>query len=121
MKVKERKVNRGVAVGIAVAGLTLAAQGLSKSDLPRGPDIQPLAGSCNIGPFPQTSKAGQYNQLCNVMQDAEKCLAFLKRHFHHNGEVEAVYESDVAKANYCLDVLKRDLGLDMDTDTDGEG
>ncbi len=63
-------------VGLSI-GNNLNAQG---SELPRGQNILPLAGRCNIATFPQTVKAGGYNVLCNVMPDTEKCFAFIKSH-----------------------------------------
>lgn len=99
---------------VAVAGIGAATNASAAVQLPRGADVGYLAGNCPIGAFPQTSKAGQYNALCHIMQDSEKCLAFIKGHFSFNAGVVAVEPmsgEDTEKGRYCLDVLKRDLGL----------
>lgn len=101
---------------LAALGMSVAS-GAMAAELPRGADIDPLAGNCGIAKFPQTSKAGPYNALCDVMQDNEKCLALIKGQYNFDGQkvtVEKFYQSEVPKARYCLDVLKRDLGLNQD-------
>ena len=76
--------------------------------VPRGREIEALAGNCGIGPFGQTGKAGPYNGLCRTMSDAEKCLAVVKQSFNsENGETRPSYQSD--KLSYCLDVFRREL------------
>jgi hypothetical protein len=102
-------------LGAVVATAGLGASPLSADfQAPRGADVEPLAGNCQIGTFSQTGKAGIYNELCDVMQDSEKCLALIKGHFHYNGQtvsVQKTSEGQKAKHEYCLDVLKADLGL----------
>lgn len=98
---------------VAIVAASLGTYGYA-APMPRGADVGELAANCAIGPFPQMSKAGGYNVLCNTMQDAEKCLALVKRHFSFDGTdvtVEPVAEHEQARAAYCLDVLKRDLGI----------
>lgn len=76
--------------------------------VPRGREIEALAGNCGIGPFGQTGKAGQYNGLCKTLTEAEKCLAVVKQSFNHdNGDTHPSYQAD--KLNYCLDVFRREL------------
>jgi hypothetical protein len=96
-----------VAASLSSGASALAAVG-------RGMNVEPLAANCQTGKFPQTSKAGQYNVLCNVMQDSEKCLALIKGQFSFDGTnvtVAPVDHDDQAKAQYCLDVLRTELGL----------
>lgn len=77
---------------------------------PRGQFILPYASNCQMGPFPQTAKAGEYNQLCHIMQDSEKCLAFIKGHFRQDGETVIVNKThSPEKAAFCLSALKHDL------------
>jgi hypothetical protein len=114
MSQKEKSLEQKIAALVAAAGLTAAASASAATSVPRGENVGSLAGNCSIGAFPQTSKAGPYNVLCNVMKDSEKCLAFLKGHFHFNGQtvdVRPVNHQEEAKAEYCLDVLKQELGL----------
>lgn len=104
--------NKVLLATVAVAfGLSSVA---GAANPPRGHEVRPLAGNCGVGAFPQTTKAGEYNVLCDSMQDSEKCLALIKQHFSVSGTTVTVdkvnsYQAD--KAAYCLDVLKRDLGL----------
>jgi len=100
-----------MAVALVAASLSPYA---GAAGVPRGADVNELAANCGIGRFPQMSKAGGYNVLCDTMQDAEKCLALVKRHFIYDGKnvtVEPVGEHDQARAAYCMDVLKRDLHI----------
>ena len=100
-----------VAAVVAAASLTAQAQN-ARPQLPRGMNVDPLAGNCNIGTFPQTSKAGPYNQLCHIMQDPEKCLGAIKRQFFVNGDtgkISPVYSGDAPRMAYCLDVLRQEL------------
>lgn len=76
-------------------------------EMPRGRDIHPLAGNCTIGPFRQTSKAGGYNTLCEIMSDSEKCLALIKGHFNRDGSHEATLQSE--KLRFCLETLESEL------------
>ncbi len=114
-----QKPNKGISPFLASAiavGLS-AAPTLNAAGTPRGMNVKPLASGCRIGSFPQTTKAGEYNALCEVMQDSEKCLALIKGHFRVNGEnvtLDKVSEDDLARARYCLGVLHHDLGLDLD-------
>ncbi len=94
---------------VAAASLTASAETLSP---PRGANVDPLAANCNIGPFPQTSKAGKYNQLCDIMQDSEKCLALVKDKFREvNGNVAVYPVTNLGepRMQYCLDVLRTAL------------
>ncbi len=101
---------RVMAVALATTSVTAALGSTSKvGDLPRGADVGTLAGGCGIGPFPQTTKAGGYNALCATMQDAEKCLAFIKGHFEATGAVNPTSEPE--KMEYCLETLARDFGI----------
>jgi hypothetical protein len=75
----------------------------------RGANVERLAGHCPVGSFPQTSKAGPYNALCNQMPDAEKCLAFIKQHFNDTDGVVTETE-DVDRMSYCLAELEAVLG-----------
>ncbi len=95
---------------VAAASLTASANTLSAT--PRGRDVSPQASGCNIGHFPQTTKAGEYNELCNVMQDPEKCLALVKRQFRFDGTnviVTPVSNLNEPRMGYCLDVLRNAL------------
>lgn len=112
MKLNIRKLATAVAVTAGV--VVTPAIG---NDLPRGADVGPLAANCPIAKFPQTSKAGPYNILCKVMKDSEKCLALIKRQFDYDGQtvkVEKVYQEDVQRARYCLNILKEELGLELE-------
>lgn len=112
---KNKTLEQVIASAIAVAGLAASPTVLAGFEPPRGADVDELAGNCNIGPFPQLSKAGPYNELCNIMEDSEKCLGFIKRQFHFNGETVTVskfHEGEADKGRYCLEVLNRDLGVD---------
>jgi hypothetical protein len=102
--------HRVMAVALATATVHTAVGSTSKvGGPPRGADVSARAGGCGIGPFPQTAKAGEYNALCATMQDAEKCLAFIKGHFEPSGAVNPA--EDTAKMEYCLETLARDLGV----------
>jgi hypothetical protein len=95
-----------------ISGFSSISVANGLDEVPRGRDIEPLAANCNIGLFPQVSKAGPYNALCNVMQDSEKCLALIKGAFHYNGETVKVFPiKDQDRGRYCLNVLKNELGL----------
>ena len=112
---------RKLASLVATVGLTASVTGSATAAVPRGADVQPLAANCNIGPFPQTSKAGQYNALCNIMQDSEKCLALIKGSIYFNGTEVTTHPltgEGVEIGRYCLDVLKRDLGLGNDSNSE---
>lgn len=100
---------RVMAVALATATVNASASTSKVGGPPRGADVGTLAGGCGIGPFPQTTKAGQYNALCATMQDAEKCLAFIKGHFEDSGAVNPT--GDTAKMEYCLETLARDFGI----------
>lgn len=107
---KTKSLSPLLASVVTVAGI--ASTGPVMADVGRGMNVEPQAASCRIGTFPQTSKAGAYNVLCEVMQDSEKCLAFLKRHYRVNGETVTTNKTkDVAKLQYCLEVLQHDLGV----------
>ncbi len=98
---------------VAAAGIVGSVSATAKVDptsVPRGADIAPIAGACTIGKFPQTMKVGHYNALCHTMQDAEKCLAFIKGHFASDGDTTKTGEP--AKMEYCLGELSRVLGAD---------
>lgn len=94
---------------LASAGFSVAGQAVA--DTPRGRDILPQAGNCAIGPFHQTSKAGQYNILCEEMSDAEKCLAFIKGQFDNEGGHLPFSQHEVEKATYCMEALQKALLL----------
>lgn len=97
-----------------VATAAAISTGAVAAEPPRGMDVRPTAAHCRVGTFPQTTKAGPYNVLCEVMEDSEKCLAFIKGRFAFDGQkvtVQPFHPDAQAKAQYCLDVLKRDLGL----------
>ena len=96
------------AVGIMAGG----TPALADAATPRGMNVLPQAVGCRIGTFPQVTKAGQYNVLCEVMQDNEKCLAFIKGHFRTVGETVSVRPTpNKEKLQYCLEVLQHDLGI----------
>jgi len=76
--------------------------------VPRGSEIKARAGGCKIGPFEQSMKAGEYNQYCTQLTDAEKCLALVKQSFNPNdGVARPAYEQE--KAAYCIDLLRAEL------------
>lgn len=109
MGTKNQTMHQIIASVVAGAGLSISVGATAKvAPPPRGADVQRAAGGCAIGPFPQTMKAGPYNVLCSSMQDAEKCLAFIKGHFLSNGSTVETSAPD--KMEYCLDTLKKDLG-----------
>ncbi len=108
----KKKTLSPLLTSVATAASIVAGSAALGSNLPRGMNVQPLAGSCRIGTFPQTSKAGGYNELCEVMQDSEKCLAFIKGHFHQKNDIVTTSKThDLPKLQYCLEVLQHDLGL----------
>ena len=83
-------------------------------DVPRGYAIEGLAGNCAVGPFPQTSKAGRYNVVCDTLTDAEKCLGFIKQHFISPVDGRTIKTHDNERLNFCLDTLKGELGLSIE-------
>jgi hypothetical protein len=99
-------------IGVAAVGLLSGAA--ASAEVPRGQNIEPRAAGCNIGPFGQVRKAGEYNLLCNEMSDAEKCFALIKGHFDEAGAIQPTSESDLARMKYCLDTLTRELGISQD-------
>ena len=115
---KEQKIQLVMASAVAAAGLTLTLSAQADQGPPRGPDVDPIAGNCAMGPFPQTTKAGWYNSICEEMSDAEKCLAVIKGHFRHNGDLSDWSPHSQEKVQFCLDTLKSDLGLDDDQGTE---
>lgn len=68
--------------------------------MPRGAEIEAVAGHCFIGPFGATGDVGEYQGLCGRLTSAEKCLAYLKQHIGSDGELFSV--EDQAKAVFCL-------------------
>ncbi len=94
-----------------LASSGLAAAGTALADTPRGQDVRPQAGNCEVGPFHQTMKAGEYNILCQEMSDAEKCLAFIKGQFDTEGGHQPFSDIHVEKAKYCMDALQKALLL----------
>ncbi len=96
---------------LAIAAISLATISAS-AQLDEGPargrDIDPTAGSCNIGPFSQTAKAGSYNQLCATMTDSEKCLALIKGQMWEY-EFSSVRGERIEIMEYCLDHLRSKL------------
>ncbi len=92
---------------VALQGTNGQAQGIAEKDLPRGFDIDPLVANCSIGPFPQTTKAGQYNSLCSIMSDSEKCLAILKAYVMKEARIRNIEE----RAEYCREHFINELGL----------
>jgi hypothetical protein len=77
--------------------------------LPRGQNINSLAGACAIGPFEQTGKAGPYNAYCDQLTEAELCLAFIKGHFNTmDGRVHP-NRLEQGKVTYCLDTFRNEL------------
>lgn len=101
-----------VATVVTAAGIASGGTPALAVEPPRGMNILPYAANCRIGTFPQVSKAGQYNVLCEVMQDSEKCLAYIKGHFRTVGtEVTVEKAEDNAKMQYCLQTLQHDLGI----------
>jgi hypothetical protein len=94
----------------ALTSLTLGAPVVSAQEQggpPRGADVGSRAGSCGIGPFSQVTKAGPYNQLCEIMSDSEKCLALIKGHFNPDGSHGVTRYAD--KLRYCLETLENEL------------
>lgn len=105
-------LNGIIASGLAAATLSMSSPLVAQNAPTRGENIDSVAGHCRIGQFPQTQKVGYYNSLCEIMQDGEKCYAFLKGHVQSSGAIEPVNSEAIEKARYCLDVLRRDLGLE---------
>ena len=101
---------------VAAAGMAVSVGATAKvggptgkvASPPRGAEIGGAAANCPIGPFPMTSKAGEYSRLCGSMQDAEKCLAVIKLHFNTDGTTEKTTDPD--KMTYCLNELGKALG-----------
>lgn len=100
----------GSALFLAGSFALPAASAQADNGVPRGESIKSIAGSCQIGPFEQTSKAGSYNQLCKEMTDAEKCLALLKRHFR-GSELRESHGVSKDKLTYCLGSFAASLGI----------
>ena len=94
---------------VSVATLLAAGQALASDEAtpPRGIDIKPGASACAIGPFGQTRKAGEYNQLCAQLTDSEKCLALIKGQMSASGVLSPAERQDVA--NYCLENFRKEL------------
>jgi hypothetical protein len=114
----QNDLHKILATVVAAAGFAVSVGATAKvaghtgkvSGPPRGLDILPIAGQCNIGTFPQTTKVGRYNVLCNTMADSEKCLAFIKGHFDSTGASTETADAD--RLTYCLDELGKVLGAD---------
>lgn|SRR5690242_18231660 len=96
-----------LASAVTAVGITTAVFA-DTSALPRGADVDELAGNCAVGTFHQTTKAGPYNALCDSMEDAEICLGFLKQHFNATGTTRKTYNPD--KMAFCVAELGDVLG-----------
>lgn len=97
-------INQIIGTAVVAAGLSASLVATAKvSGLSRGADVGELAGNCGIAKFPQTSKAGGYNAICDEMQDAEKCLALIKQHFNSDGSTNVTH--DAGRMRYCLGEL----------------
>lgn len=98
-----------IGAAIAVSGIAGKAFG---EEPPRGRDVLPQAGKCQIGPFPWVAKAGAYNPICKEMPDAEKCLALIKGQIKQDYDMDEI-SGDVQtnKAKYCLELFHQKLGL----------
>ncbi len=94
---------------LTLTAIAIGVPAAAQFSPPRGPDVGAQASSCNIGPFPQVSKAGEYNVLCDTMPDAEKCLALVKRHMSEDGVLRKAGEQDIEKVRYCLKTFENDL------------
>lgn len=121
---KNLNKTRQITKSLMGLGTTLLASNLSAKpfELPRGIEIEPIAGNCPIGEIPRTSKAGHYNSICHEMSDAEKCLALLKSSFRYVEAVEKTPAEEEApqhrwthnekkKLYYCADLYKQAFGL----------
>lgn len=93
-------------------GVNAIAKVAPQREMPRGPEILGQASYCNIGPFPQVSKAGGYNELCTTMTDGEKCLALIKLQMNSVGVVTPVDNDITERAAYCLSHFAEVLGTD---------
>ena len=103
------KVNTIMSALAAFTAITTVAEPIP-TDIPRAHEILPLASNCAIGPFGQTSKAGQYNQYCQTLTDAEKCLALIKNNMNQDGVLSKIRsEREAEKAVYCLEHFKAEL------------
>ncbi len=91
---------------LTAATITATAEPIG---VPRGIDVLPQAGNCNIGPFEQVTKAVPYNALCDTMPDAEKCLALIKRHMNAQYTLDAVRNHNVDRVQYCLEHIRTQL------------
>ncbi len=98
------QTNKLLMAALSLGSVVASAQ---QETLPRGPDVGTLAANCQTGPFRRVSKAGPYNQLCSVMSDSEKCLAFIKDHFELDGSHRTTFQPE--KLRFCLDTLEQEL------------
>jgi hypothetical protein len=93
---------------LALGAALLATSAYADIPVPRADNIDALASNCGIGPFEQTTKAGQYNPYCTQLTDAEKCLALVKKLMTGDGVLHPA-KNDSNRASYCLDEFRRDL------------
>jgi hypothetical protein len=98
-------IEKMVLAGALSMGATQAFAELSEPL--RGPEIGRSAGNCFVGPFPIASKPGHYASLCEVMSDAEKCLAYVKYHFNSDGSSNLTAHPE--KLKYCIEAISKEL------------
>ncbi len=97
-------------INAAILGVTaMASQGFTQNEYPRGENIPSRASVCPVGPFGATSKPG--GQPCQILTDAEKCLAHVKSAISDEGVLQpnvsvSQYEPRI---RYCLSVFKQAL------------
>ncbi|MES2768507.1 MAG: hypothetical protein V4596_05110 [Bdellovibrionota bacterium] len=106
MKKSQTILNVGVTMLTTLGAASVFAENLP---VPRAHDIQPMAGNCAIGPFPQTDKAGPYNAHCAVLTDGEKCLAVIKQYMSSEGVLKKVSLGEEEKVAYCLEHFKNEI------------
>lgn len=94
---------------LAAATASAATGENSRLPVPTGHDVRDRAGVCAIGPFGQSSKAGEYNQYCLELTEAERCLALVKLNMNdRSGEMQRrIFDQE--KAAYCVDLFRNSL------------
>jgi hypothetical protein len=113
------KENSQLSIKVILAGgaaaFGIGSQLLAQAPLaPRGVDISPIASGCGIAKIPQTNKAGPYNQLCDELSDAEKCLAIVKDQIYSRDYKFRPISSDDQKTKMaiCIEIMKKDFGIE---------
>ncbi len=113
MEKKIRDLSVRVLLAGGAAALSLTSQASAQSTPPRGVDVSSVAAACGVAKVPQTSKAGLYNDLCEELSDAEKCLAIIKDQMRSDDYTFSPINSNRQKDKMraCIAIMQSDFGL----------